>query len=451
MTDYTIRLTWWNQTEKIRDLLYCGFFFFMPFTQALTFNLGFPLKLSEMALFLLAPFYLLLKRRINLPRQVIYTIGLFFFMVAASELINLFYKYPYSLRIYKTRFGYTGDSLTRFIYFVLALLSFFVATDMFLTHRRKYINIWLYGAILAAAYTWYMVIFSFLHLPVYLLPGMSYPPQQIDAFHRLIIRCGTFLEGNMMGLYLILSAALAFYNKKYKTGIYLLLTVFTTFSTLSIVSVFIFLIVYFHRFIFRREYLVFALPALAFVFLALFLFTKTTFYKSYVYNKLFSDASKATNSQAYSKADRVFSIRTAYNMGKGNPVWGVGLSNYSRHFDRYQTRGNLDEELYISFLRKNEKVIPNNIYLELWAETGGIALLLFVLFLGILLYYAGKDPSRALFPALICMMLCFIANPSFIMIYIWAFMGLPVADYIQHKKQLKPASYHEDENKSNLI
>jgi len=75
----------------------------------------------------------------------------------------------------------------------------------------------------------------------------------------------------------------------------------------------------------------------------------------------------------------------------------------------------------------------------------------FALFLGILLYYARKDPSRALFPALICMMLCFIANPSFIMIYIWAFMGLPVADYIQHKKQQKPASPHENENKPSLI
>jgi len=353
--------------------------------------------------------------------------------------------------MYTTRFGYTGDSLTRFFYFVLALLAFFVATDMFLTHRRKYINIWLYGAVLAAAYTWYMVVFSFLHLPVYLLPGMAHPPQQIDAFHRLIIRCGTFLEGNMMGLYLILSAALGFYNRKYKTGIFLLLTVFTTFSTLSIVSVFIFLILYFHRAIFRRKYMVFALPALAFMILALFFFTKTTFYRSYVYNKLFSDASKAANSQAYSKADRIFSIRTAYNMGMGNPVWGVGLSNYSRHFDRYQTRGNLDEGLYSSFLRKNEKVIPNNIYLELWAETGGIALLLFASFLGILLYYARKDPSRALFPALVCMMLCFIANPSFIMIYIWSFMGLPVADYIHHKKQQKPASPHEDENKPSLI
>jgi len=197
--------------------------------------------------------------------------------------------------------------------------------------------------------------------------------------------------------------------------------------------------------------MVFALPALAFMILALFFFTKTTFYRSYVYNKLFSDASKAANSQAYSKADRIFSIRTAYNMGMGNPVWGVGLSNYSRHFDRYQTRGNLDEGLYSSFLRKNEKVIPNNIYLELWAETGGIALLLFASFLGILLYYARKDPSRALFPALVCMMLCFIANPSFIMIYIWSFMGLPVADYIHHKKQQKPASPHEDENKPSLI
>ncbi|MBN8854814.1 MAG: hypothetical protein BGO55_20075 [Sphingobacteriales bacterium 50-39] len=445
MMDNAIRNTWWTYTEKMRDLLYCGFFFLMPFTQALTFNLGFPFKLSEIALFLLAPFYLLLKRRIPLPRSIIYTIGLLFFIISASELINLFYKYPYALRTYKTRFGYTGDSITRYVYFVLALLTFFVATDMFLTHRRRYINIWLYGAVLAAVYAWYLAIFSFLNLPVFLLPGMTHPPQEIVAFHRQIIRCGTFLEGNMMSLYLFLSGAMAFYSRKYKTGIFLLFTVFTTFSTLSIISVFIFLILYLQKHIFRKKYLVYALPALVLIFSATFLFTKTEFYKFHVYNKLFSNADKADDPQAYSKADRIFSIKDAYNMGVGNPVWGVGLANYSRHYDRYQSRGNLDERLYVNFQRINDKVIPNNIYLELWSETGAISLLIFVLFLAILLSYARKDSSRALFPALICMMICFMAYPSFIMIYLWAFMALPVADHVLNIKKPEPASHHKDE------
>lgn len=428
---------YWVYIGRVRHLLYKIFFFFMPFTQALTFNIGFPLKFSELALFLLAFLYLLFGKKVLLPRPLVYILSLMFVVITLSFLINLRWDYPYPLRIFETRFGYTGDSIARYLYFILALLSFFISVDIFLTDRRRYINAWIYGAIAAALYSWYLVIASFLGLKVILLPGMPPDPQTIGAFHRAIIRSGTFLEGNMTGLYLLLSAAIAFYGKKVKTGIFLLVSVFSCFSTLSMLSVILFLLIYLKNLIFQRRYITYILPAFALLGILIFLFSRTTLYKEYIYDKIFANTTKVTDISAYSKTDRLLSIQVASHMGWSNPVWGVGLANYSRHFDHYMDPGSLDREFVTYFSRPGIRVIPNNIYLELWSESGGMALVLFLLLQGVLLWYSRFDRSRALFPALLCMMLCFIAYPSFIMIYLWAFMALPVAEYVHQQSALR--------------
>lgn len=424
--------TWWAYLGDVRHMLYCVFLFFLPFTQALTFNVGFPLKLSELTLFILAFLYLLFNKRTSMPRPLALVFSLLFVVVTVSFAINLHREFPYILRTYETRFGYTGDSVARYIYFILALLSFFISLDIFLTDRERYVKVWMYGALAAGAYSLYLSVFSTLNLPVFLLPGMQHPPQTINGH---IIRCGTFLEGNLMGLYLVLSAALCFYIGKIKEGIFLLVAVFTTFSTLSTVSVFLFLVIYLQRQIFKRKYLVYIIPAMLVMAGGLVLFTQTGFYKSYIHEKIFGSADKVTTAGDYSKVDRVFSTRAAFRMGTTYPVFGVGLANYARHFDYYVQRGNMPEHDYNTFLRKGEKVIPNNIYVEVMAESGVIALALFFAFLLLLLYYSRSDPSQALTPAVLSMMICFIAYPSFIMIYLWAFMAIPVADYIARKRQ----------------
>jgi O-antigen ligase len=424
----------WKYIESLRRLLYSGFFFFMPFTQALTFNVGFPLKFSELILFILSFLYIVFNRRVQMPRRLFIILSALFVVITISVCLNLFWDYPYPLREYETRFGYTGDSITRYVYFVLALLSFFISLDIFLQDRERYIKIWLYGAIVAAAYSCYLCIFSFLGLPVFLLPGMGADIQVISAFGRLIIRCGTFLEGNMMGLYLILSASLAFYSKRFKIGIFLLISTFTTFSTLSIISVFLFLVIYFQKSLLQKKYISYALPGLMILALLILLFSQTAIYKNYVYSKIFANTSKVSDPLAYSKADRLIGIQDAYRMALANPVSGVGLANYSRHYEQYMYVGTIDPEFAKKMLRRGEKVIPNNIYLEVWAESGGLTLLLFLALLGLLLYYSRFDSTKTLFPALLCMLLCFTAYPSFIMLYLWAFLALPAADYILLKK-----------------
>lgn len=432
----TLKDRWWIYLETWRDLLYRLFFFFMPFTQALTFNVGFPLKFSEMALLMLGFLYLLFNRKIPMTRSLIWMLASLFMVVTISELYNLFRPFPYLLREFATRFGYTGDSISRYVYFILALLALFISTDAFLTNKQRYASAWLAGAAVAASYSIYLTLFSALRWPVYLLPGMHHPPQTIDG---VIIRCGTFLEGNMMGLYLILSAALAFYMKRFRMGVFLFFSSISTISTLTILSIFVFLLIFFQRIIFQRRYLSYILPGVAVLGLVTFLFTRTSLYKSYVYNKLFASTEHVNDVSAYSKTDRLYSIRDAWRMGASNPLLGVGLANYARHYDHFADQTGFDTSFTRILSRTGERVIPNNIYLEIWAECGAIALFLFLLLLGLLVFYSLSDPSKTLFPAMVCLSICFIAYPSFIMIYLWSFMGLVAADRIAAQKHLKQA------------
>ncbi|HVV06901.1 MAG TPA: O-antigen ligase family protein, partial [Puia sp.] len=434
-----IRQRWWEKLGKLRDWLYCIFFFCMPFTQALTFKIGFPLKFSELALFMLGFLYLLFNRRVPMPRPLIWLLASLFMVITISELYNLFRQFPYPLREFETRFGYNGDSVSRYVYFLLALMAFFISIDIFLLNRTRYIKAWLYGALFSAAYSCYLAIFSFLQWPVILLPGMVRPPQTIGVLGRGVIRCGTFLEGNMLGLYLILSAAMSFYIKKNWMGMFLLLATISTFSTLSILSIPLFLLLFLQRLIFQRKYLSYIIPGFAALGVMFFLFTRTSLYKTYVYDKLFADTKKVEHVSAYSKADRLFGIRDAWNMGAANPLLGVGLANYARHYDRYMDAGGFDPVFVQTLIRKGARVIPNNIYMEVWAESGAIALCLFLLLLGLLLIYSLHDSTKALFPAMACLLICFTAYPSFIMIYLWSFMGLIAAEYIRTKQYHHPA------------
>lgn len=410
----------------------------MPFTQALTFNIGFPLKFSELFLIMLGGLYIILHRRVRLPGMLTFLLSMLFIAITISLVVNLSWDYPYLLRGYATRFGYTGDSLAKYVYFIIALLSLFISVDIFLTDRRGYVSIWVYGSMAAAVYAWYLTAFSALRLPVYLLPGMENPPQTIDG---TIIRCGTFLEGNIMGLYLVLSAAMAFYIKKVRIGIFLLATVITTFSTLSILACFLFILIYLQHVLFKRKYMIWALGGLIVLGISFYFFSDSPLYKKYVTDKLFAstDTRGPVAASAVSKIDRLYTFRSAYAAGWNNPIWGVGMSNFSRHYDRYLPPVS-DSSMHVFMQKKDAKVIPNNIYVEVFTEAGIPAFLLYLALLASLLYYARTDRSRSLTAGLFCMLLCFLAYPSFIMIYLWSFMALPVADYITSKSKECPSS-----------
>lgn len=401
------------------------FLIFLPFTQALTITIFFPLKVSEIALVILLLFYL---NKSTISYSSIWfcnsnmIILLFSVIVTLSFTVNIWWDYPYPPKIFPFRINRVGDSFIRLCYFYLCLMAFYVSYKFFVKDI-KLLDKWILGALIAALYGWYLFIFSKLNLPYIKLPGMDEVPLSLNGF----IRCSTFKEGNYFGLYLILSAAIAFYLQKKKTAWFLLFSVIITLSTISIVSALVFLTFYFRREFFKINFLLKTVPI---VVLSIFIFTKTDFYKLYVYGKIF-DSTKTLTAGNFSKVDRIITGQIAIDSGLDNPFFGVGPANYGLHYDYYNHYKKIviNRDDYFDRLarRKNIRSIPNNVYLEVLSEYGVIAFVLFIVFLGSILIKCYTLREDALTGGILALMVSLNAFPSFIMLFIWVFIAIPFA------------------------
>ncbi|MEG3656115.1 O-antigen ligase family protein [Arenibacter palladensis] len=256
-----------------------------------------------------------------------------------------------------------------------------------------------------------------------------------------IVRTGTFKEGNFFGLFLLLSGTIALLLKKNRTAIFLLLSILTTFSTISIVSALLFLFFYFKSVIFRKKVLKIILLIFPFILIATFAFSKTEFYQKYVYAKIFTPVSTLTQSNM-SKVDRYLTGHIAYKAGLNNPVLGVGPYNYGLHYDQYNNINkivkNHSDWSREYFKRNNLRAIPNNVYMEVWAEYGMIGFLFFIMFLAITLWNSIKLKNTILTGGLLAMYLSLNAFPSFIMLFLWVYLAIPYA--LLYNKKLHEAN-----------
>lgn len=400
------------------------FLVFLPFTQALTINIFFPLKISEIALVILILFYVNKK---TISRDTIWfvnnnlIISILAILVTLSFIVNIYWNYPYPAKVIPFRISRVGDSFIRLCYFYLCLAAYFISYRLF-TKNIKILEKWVLGAMIAAIYGWYLFLSSGLNLPYFKLPGMG-DPQILGGF----IRCSTFKEGNYFGLFLLLSASVSFYLKKMIQGWFLLFSVIVSMSTISIISVFLFVFFFYRKKLFRLSVLIKAVPVLT---IGIIVFLQTDLYQRYVYEKLF-DSTKTLTQSNFSKVDRIITGRVAFYSGIENPFFGVGPANYGLHYDyynRYQKIVVNRNEYFDHFAqRKNERAIPNNVYLEVLSEYGVIAVVLFVLFLFLILtkaYYLKED---AIVAGIFSIILSFNAFPSFIMLFIWVFLAIPFA------------------------
>ncbi|MFH6997902.1 O-antigen ligase family protein [Flavobacterium sp. FlaQc-57] len=400
------------------------FLVFLPFTQALTINIFFPLKISEIALVILILFYV--------NKKVISKDSVWFFnnnliilllaiMVTLSFIVNIYWNYPYPPKVIPFRINRIGDSFIRLCYFYLCLAAYFISFRLF-TKDIKILEKWVLGAMVVAIYGWYLFLSSKLNIPYFKLPGMG-EPQMLEGF----IRCSTFKEGNYFGLFLVLSASVSFYLKKMTHGWFLLFSVIVSMSTISIISVFIFVLYFYRKKLLNLSILLKVIPV---AIIAIVLFIQTDLYQKYVYEKLF-DSTKTLTQNNFSKVDRVITGKVAFYSGIENPFFGVGPANYGLHYDYYNKYKKIvvnRNEYFDRFAqRKNERAIPNNVYLEVLSEYGVITLALFILFLFLVLtkaYYLKED---AIVGGIFSIIISFNAFPSFIMLFIWVFLALPFA------------------------
>ena len=405
---------------KFKDLLVILFLFFLPFSQALTLNIVFPLKLSEIFLFLLLFHELLsgsiVKWRFNLPVLIIL---IFFVLVFISVVVNFFYQYNYPLSVEYSRISPVIDSLLKFFYLFIAIVALIITRNAIIADPQL-IRWFFIGASVASFYAWYLFFSGILHLPTLILPGMDPDPQKINLSVGDIIRCGTFKEGNYMGFFLLVSGIVALYYKKKMLSIFFFLTIITTFSTTSIFCLIIFLVIYLAR-IYRqyRTRLVASISGMALVLILLIQFNEA--FRTNFYNKVFGDEDSIENANdLYSKADRLNTSWVGVNIFMDNPVFGIGLANYGLHYIHYNTLPELD-------VIDQTKRIPNDIYVEILSECGSLAFIAFLVFLSSLYKY-GKPKSNGILTAgLIACFVYFIAFPTFTMLFIWVFFGIILA------------------------
>lgn len=251
----------------------------------------------------------------------------------------------------------------------------------------------------------------------------------------LMQRAGTFNEGNLAGLYYLLSIFVALEYRRVAASsssanrflFAAILGVFLSRSTAGIVLVTILLSFQYalsattrRRLLARSLTLIVLLPSIAVSIAA-------TGLDFGIREKLFEEDVTA---QSFSRIDRLESISAAVDLFTENPLLGHGL----------QTYGFLSNELLTGPLQAtydgSYRRIPNNIYAELAAELGLVGLIFYLGFIASLIRLAVKRTGIGRIHWLLGLtgvLLYWNAFPTYSVIFIWVFFGL-IMKSVQSRK-----------------
>jgi hypothetical protein len=385
----------------------------LPFTQALTINLRFPLKIYEVALILLLGLSATELRVRTAPgaRREFTVLAVFVALVAVLVAYRQINPLGMTATGFSSRFGPVGDSLAKLMYILLAIYAFLMFAFEAYRDTEWFTRTWLWGAIACSIYSWYLFAGSLIGVDLPLLPQSS--AQRIEVASRLFIRSGTFEEGNFLGLYLLLSVAVALLARRTQLAAYLSATVLTSFSTTSLLGLGLFWIglAVFGRGPTTRAWSRRTKIAL-FLGLSLLPLLATGYLEAVVVGKL-------VGTEAVSRLNRIDFAVEGLRMFREHPVAGVGLSQYGYNYNSFQYFVNSSEaDLH--------KLIPNNVYVELLSELGLVATVVFLLFMA-MLFRRTRGPELApLRWGLLALLLVWNAFPTYTLISIWAFFALIV-------------------------
>jgi O-antigen ligase len=389
----------------------------LPFTYAFTIDLRFPLKIYEVALALVLLTYLRELRLPFAPGAILPVRRIAWFVAGVALLGLLRFALPAegsSAADFGARFGPAGDAVAKFAYLTLGILGFCLFTRRAYADQALYLRAWRIGAIMAAAYSWYLAAAVLLGFEPLLLPGIE-DPKYFSVAGRAFIRSGTFLEGNILGLFLLVSVGLALYERRLLLAIFLSLTIFLSFSTVSVLALPVLWGAYWFQtrsdLTLQRRALYLVLGILL-VFLVSVVLVQLGYVQSVVVAKLSSD-------DPGSLVKRIAFILAGLRMFADHPWLGVGLSQFGYFYNNYQPLGILGTAQTV-------KLIPNNVYVELLSEQGLLGFLLFGGFL-VTLYRRLRRPDLApLRATFIAILFALNAFPTYTVMFLWAFFGLTV-------------------------
>jgi O-antigen ligase len=406
-----------SDTGSVRRTLILVAVATLPFTYAITVDLSFPLKIYEVVLALVLLTYLLDLRLPLAPGAIAPVRRLAWFAVAAGVLTLVRFAIPAegaAVGYFGVRFGPIGDAVAKLLYLTLGLLGLLLFTHSAYENESRYLRAWRLGATVAAVYSWYLFVAGLLGLEPFVLPGIV-EPKYFTVAGRSFVRSGTFNEGNILGLFMLLSVGLALYERRRLVAVLFSLTVLLTFSTVNVAGLALLWTMVWYRehsnLSVGRRVLYLGLGAV--VLLAVgFALWQAGYLQAVIVGKLSGD-------ELGSKVKRIAFVIAGLRMFSDHPLLGVGISQFGYFYNSYQTLG-------IWGIAETVKLIPNNIYVELLSELGIIGFLIFTSFL-LLVYrrlrYPELTPLRLTF---ITMLLVWNAFPTYTMMFLWAFLGLAV-------------------------
>lgn len=392
--------------------------FFLPFTYALTIYVGFPLKVYEVALPIAAlatlvqpkivgsvAFFRILAAMIILVTIV--AVGFVFNAVSpASEILE-----DESLR-FGGPLGRIVEGVAKTLYLLFVVISFLVIYQQSRRAPRLIVAAWLYGAAVSAGYLVYLNLAVNLGFNVAALPGIL-RHQQIEFSGFTFIRSGTFEEGNFAALYFLFSMAISLtYRRFFLAGLFLLATAFTM-STIGMIGVFLLLCLLVMMPRAGGSMVPRVLAAMLAV--TLFSISVASGYLDYVAEEKFSFERPG------SFVDRLNDVVTGSSIFLENPFVGVGLAQYGYHFDQHKAWDDLVDT-------HEGKRIPNNVYVELLAETGILGVVAFLSILYLVIQRLRRSQMiRPLLAANLSAVVVLNAFPTFTMMYLWAFWAVALA------------------------
>lgn len=387
--------------------------FFLPFTNVFVLNIGFPLKISEVLLFSIIFVRIIVpakNRQLTRTTLIAAALLLGFFAIAfASTVINSFWQYDYTLNYFDdVRFGYAFDSFLKLFYIGLSIASFFLIKKSLAHDPARLCRVFLAGGTAASLFCWYLFFASVFHITPQYFNGSDAPPQTfLIPFVGEFYRSGTFKEGNHTGLFLLVCIFLS-HQLRLKSVYLFSATLVTTFSTPAILGCIAYFTVYYVvYFLKKRAFLKLWVMAIGTVALLAGVFSNE-YVRLVTTNKI---VDSEESSDAYSKFDRLELTETGTAMALSNTFWGVGPSNFSLHYNHFTKDQNRITET---------KRIVNNVYLEIFSETGVFALLLFVLFLALLYRNVKALKLKVGF----CIFLIYLTvYPTFTLLFLWFYFA----------------------------
>lgn len=398
----------------------------IPFQQALTIDIGFPLKMSELLAiagvisYVIERRFRILQSRLEWPIIVMAAIVVASSVYAAATTNGGARPEGYPQGLLFDLAQYTG--------YALLAMSFALALGAVLTPES-----------FSSAIGW-AVRLAFIYAAVQIIVwavGGSFVElvngnfQLGSQYGVRIPRNGSFREGNYLGFFAATSLFFLVRARDLVGGALAVLLVFYSQSTGAMVGIIAAIVVSVLLRPSRRKLIVLSSAIVVSAIIAVVVPAVNRLVTGQL-TKLGLIENNLGPSYGYSLRSRSVNAETGFQMAFSNPILGVGQGRYSLYFDEYIDRTGLPDNLDAT----NVRHIANNAYAQIAAETGLIALAAFAVLLCALLYSVRKF-SASLVAVVVALGVGLVAFPAWTNVTAWAVIG-GLMSHVHHTRTQAP-------------